>query len=740
MDYREFIQLDLPVAVAIVSCGADWRVEEANAEFTDVLGYTEKELRETRPQKMVYDEDYANLVSVLENVVRTHDNGKMQLRIVRPDGKTRWVEMRCSVLAHYDVKPYVVLFLWDIDEEKRREEHQKLLNQKYELMEQLSLEYPFDLDVENWTMLRSYRLMELRGQYDYSEQYFPVDEEVLTLCPPDQELFLKAMKEAATEEKTGSMDTRFNIHTENETPKYLWFRTYYKSIADHNGRITRIIGRSFNIDEDKNLQEEVRRDPLTKLLNKLEIQRETDAFLEGAEDGTHVLFLIDIDNFKGVNDNFGHTFGDTVIVDVANIIKSFFRNNDLTGRVGGDEFLVLMKNTTLEKAKERAGNLGEALCKVYTGGSIHYRISASIGLAACNGGDGNTYSSLFEKADHAMYRTKQGGKNGYEIAGAKDVGMIRNGIKNIERRENMGAEDREFLAFSISLMAHAKNIDGSLNMLLNRITERYQLDLVMVFEDNTENDGMVMTNYFGNNFSFYGKSAFPKKSPSLKELQPGEYMIVKNSRSNFATGMGKYLKSTDTYNEKAPFSAVVGKFEYVGGCTGEVIYVSLDEERQWQPGELEIFQELTRMMAIFVSLRYRVTESREQISSIQKKDPLTGLYNQEAFREAVVEILAHSKPDEVYAIEYMDINNFGYINENYGYKVGDSVLKMFAQDIFVQEYFRAGCRLYSDFFLLLIADESQEKMIDRLHSRNKRFTNMQNHRYPNSVNKKNRRF
>lgn len=206
MDYREFIQLDLPVAVAIVSCGADWRVEEANAEFTDVLGYTEKELRETRPQKMVYDEDYANLVSVLENVVRTHDNGKMQLRIVRPDGKTRWVEMRCSVLAHYDVKPYVVLFLWDIDEEKRREEHQKLLNQKYELMEQLSLEYPFDLDVENWTMLRSYRLMELRGQYDYSEQYFPVDEEVLTLCPPDQELFLKAMKEAATEEKTGSMD------------------------------------------------------------------------------------------------------------------------------------------------------------------------------------------------------------------------------------------------------------------------------------------------------------------------------------------------------------------------------------------------------------------------------------------------------------------------------------------------------------------------------------------------------
>ena len=95
---------------------------------------------------------------------------------------------------------------------KDGEEHQKLLNQKYELMEQLSLEYPFDLDVENWTMLRSYRLMELRGQYDYSEQYFPVDEEVLTLCPRIRAFFF--FYERSCQRKTGSMDTRFNIHTE----------------------------------------------------------------------------------------------------------------------------------------------------------------------------------------------------------------------------------------------------------------------------------------------------------------------------------------------------------------------------------------------------------------------------------------------------------------------------------------------------------------------------------------------
>lgn len=98
--------------------GADWRVEEGKRRVYGCTWIYGKGTAGNQTTKMVYDEDYANLVSVLENVVRTHDNGKMQLRIVRPDGKTRWVEMRCSVLAHYDVKPYVVLFLWDIDEEK----------------------------------------------------------------------------------------------------------------------------------------------------------------------------------------------------------------------------------------------------------------------------------------------------------------------------------------------------------------------------------------------------------------------------------------------------------------------------------------------------------------------------------------------------------------------------------------------------------------------------------------------
>lgn len=732
MNYREWIQMDLPVAVAIISYGTKWKVEAVNAACAELTGYTECELKKHDSLEIVSQKDYSVLLQKLEKIIRTRQSDQMQLQIFRPDGEDLWVELKVAALTEYEVHPCLIAFLRDIQRELCNQKEKEILECKYALMEELSHEYPFDLEVNSWTMLRSRKLMELRGDYEYTDHYFPVEKEILTLCPPDQPMFLNAMKEAAQKEQSGCIDTRFNIRSGNETPKYVWFRTYYKSILGKNGCVERILGRSFNINSSKTLREEVRKDPLTGVLNKVEVQRETDAFLKESMDGIHVMLLIDLDNFKGVNDHFGHTFGDTVIVDSANIIKSNFRNNDLVGRVGGDEFLVFMKNTTMEKAIEKAEYLGNALCKEYTGAKLHYKISASIGLAICRSGDGNTYGSLFEKADHAMYRTKQSGKNGYEIANASDVGLITNDIKKIERRQNMDTQDREFLAYAISLMAHAKNIDGSLNMLLNRITERYQLDLVMVFEDHTFDHSMVMTNYYGKNYSFYGKSVFPVKGNILKNMQPGEYRVIQNTKNHFSEGLGMYLKTAEPLEEKEPFSAVIGKFEYVGNYTGEVIYVSTDEKRVWSQGELEIFQELTRMMAIFVSLRYRVDESREQINFIQQRDQLTGLYNQDAFRHVAREVLNDAKPGKVYAIEYLDINNFGYVNENYGYKVGDSILKMFAQDVMQQTYFCAGCRLYSDFFLVLIADEDRKTMVEHLLSRNKRFTNMQNHRYPNS--------
>lgn len=729
MDYKELMTANIPIASAIISYGEDWKIERVNTEFVKLSGYTERDLGGSGRDQLITEKDCYLFEETLAQAIATKMPADQVLRIRRKDQEIRWVAFRSSVFHYIDAVPYLLVVFWDIDHQKRKEIRQEILKKKYEMMERLSHEYPFDLDVKSWTMMRSHRLMELRGVYGTEDVYYPVDEEVRTLSPVDRKLFLDAMHEASLIEKSGSVDTRFNISKDGEAPRYQWFRTYYRSVTNAEGEIIRIIGRSFNIDMDKSLQEEVRRDPLTQLLNKLEVQKEVTRYIEENPNKCSVLFLIDIDNFKGINDNFGHTFGDTVIMDMAKLIQSQFRMNDIVGRVGGDEFLVFMKNTTVEKAEEKAKLLCHSLEKKYMGRKLHYRLSASIGMAVY-AKDGDNYRTLFEKADHAMYRAKQAGKDGYQLAQEEDCGPVKNTRHVIDRQEQISQDDRNFLAFTISLMAHARDLDGSLNLLLKRIAERYHLDMVAVMENAEDDSGMVMTNYYSNVFSFYDRSFIPGMHPMLKELKPGEYLIFDPQIAGIALPPEDSLSKSKVENNNN--TALITKFEYVGEKIGEVVYLSMDLNRQWKTDEIEMMQELSRTLAIFVSLRFRMDESKAQIRQIQKRDPLTNLYNQSAFRETAQEILRQADKNKIYALEYLDINNFGYVNENYGYKVGDSILKMFAADLSSQSYYNAGCRLYSDFFLVLLCDESKEQLEENLNLRNRRFMNMQNHQYPNS--------
>lgn len=730
MDYNELMGVDIPIAAAIATCGNSIKIEMVNAEFVRLFGYTERDLAQMGAENMISKQDIYLLEETVAQAVQGQRVADQEVRIRRKGHDFFWVQVRCSRLTYKNALPQLIFLFWDIHAQKSIELEQQLLTQKYEMMEKLSQEYPFDLDVPNWRMLRSRRLMELRGEFEAQDQYYPVDEEVKTLFLADQDLFLKAMYEATQTEVTGSIDTRFNVSAEEDVPCYQWFRTYYQSVKDDMGNIVRIIGRSFNIDRDKALQEKVRRDPLTKLLNKLEIQRVVTSYIEENPSSTNVMFLIDIDNFKGINDNFGHTFGDTVIMDVANLIRSQFRVDDFVGRVGGDEFLVFMKNTSVEKAKEKAQRLCGILSREYSGENVNYRISSSIGLAVYRSPK-DTYAGLFEKADHAMYRAKQSGKDGFELAGVEDVGQTRNEAIRIDKRELIDQKDQEFLAFAVSLMTHAKNLEGSLNMLLKKIADRYDLDFVAVFEEDEVEEHLTMTNYFARRKLITDNRIFSKMHMENVRIKPGQCVILTHEQ---LVNAGHVYPDEDGLEVKSnvSFSAVIGKFEYIGDRIGEVMYLTKNEQKQWSTSEMALFKELTRTMAIFVSLRFRMDESRAQIQKIQMRDPLTNLYNQESFRRQVAKVLAKADPDKVYAIEYLDINNFGYVNENYGYKVGDSILKMLATDVSSQPYFVAGCRLYSDFFLILAADESSEMLEMHLQKRNQRFTNMQNHQYPNS--------
>ncbi len=150
-------------------------------------------------------------------------------------------------------------------------------------------------------------------------------------------------------------------------------------------------------------------DQMTGLYNKMTIQSMIDNSLKNRGDGYNALLAVDIDNFKRVNDREGHQNGDEILKYVANQIKSSCRQNDLIGRIGGDEFVICMENLpTMSMARSKAQ---EILHKIKSGNDISGigTVSASIGLAFS---DSNVkdYNSLFQRADQALQYSKNNGK------------------------------------------------------------------------------------------------------------------------------------------------------------------------------------------------------------------------------------------------------------------------------------------------------------------------------------------
>jgi diguanylate cyclase (GGDEF)-like protein len=167
------------------------------------------------------------------------------------------------------------------------------------------------------------------------------------------------------------------------------------------------------MEKEKDHYEEISRlDGMTGILNKNAIEYYIKEYLE-IYSPIHKagLILIDIDNFKMINDNFGHMLGDTIIKRVAKTITKTFRSTDIVGRVGGDEFLVLMKGVkSKEEVMEKAEELRITFEKIFMEDQENLNISISVGVSMIENNNYD-YGQLFSKADQALYEAKSAGRN-----------------------------------------------------------------------------------------------------------------------------------------------------------------------------------------------------------------------------------------------------------------------------------------------------------------------------------------
>ena len=206
---------------------------------------------------------------------------------------------------------------------------------------------------------------------------------------------------------------------ENEDGIQEFLQLIKRPVRDESGRISGIIALINNVTDYQLLKAELEKraktDSLTGLLNKSAAQELIRMLLSTSrkEEERFALLVIDIDRFKQVNDGFGHAAGDSVLAEVGRIIKNSCRGPDVGGRIGGDEFIILMRNiNTAENALQLAGRISKQIEDAFPAEPC---VTVSIGISVCPE-HGSGYEELFRAADAALYEVKKNGRAAYRLA------------------------------------------------------------------------------------------------------------------------------------------------------------------------------------------------------------------------------------------------------------------------------------------------------------------------------------
>lgn len=170
-----------------------------------------------------------------------------------------------------------------------------------------------------------------------------------------------------------------------------------------------------NKQEEQKILNAARLDQMTKVLNRETAMEYIKRTLQRENDKLHALLMLDVDNFKALNDTLGHQAGDGFLIELANKLKKAFRDTDAVGRIGGDEFFIFLRDVPeISLIEKKAGDILGIVADAAKG-YLQVEVSGSVGVSLYPE-NGKTLEELYAKADEALYKAKRSGKNRYIFA------------------------------------------------------------------------------------------------------------------------------------------------------------------------------------------------------------------------------------------------------------------------------------------------------------------------------------
>ena len=372
-------------------------------------------------EKVLNPESAAELKEALNQIKTGAKTAVCLIQLQRADGKTAWNRVTLTNIFNDFGKPVRVIGMLEDVTENKEAELRYVKEKQYRAAMLADVRTIFEINVTKDSFSVEFGGKSEQRQLQLPQRFSEALPVVVAKCiySKDQELVLQNFSLnnllRCYQNKENSMV--FEYRSLDENGKKLWVANRVNLLKDPETGDIKAFSYIRDIDEQKRkelaLKYQSERDPLTGLYNRAAAERLITDFLKTEElsHGGHGFLIIDLDNFKGVNDNCGHLFGDNLLKQVSATIREVFRATDCMARLGGDEFAVFMKGArSKEHIVAKAKELVEAMRKIHLEENSDRTISSSIGIAFAPD-HGSTFEQLYQKADEALYYVKRTGKN-----------------------------------------------------------------------------------------------------------------------------------------------------------------------------------------------------------------------------------------------------------------------------------------------------------------------------------------
>ena len=732
--------MQMPIATLYVKHEQNDRIICANKDMLDFLLCNEEEF-ETIYSPSLYELFSANdelaVRTAIENGIASDADCRTECRIKDKSGNEKWVRIKVQFQRGEDNKGDMIISFFDIGEYKQvqsqmtkeREQYKQILNMNSNIF------FEYNVIEDTISFKNSSEDIKLAGQKIKGFRN--------RLINTKKVYFADKGKLLSITEQHGINEIDFRYVSIDGN--VIWCQVYALVVRNEDDYPVNIVGCINNIDKQKKEEEKhlekAKQDGLTKVYNASFVKRYINSYLmaEGRM-GMHAILIIDIDDFGRINNNLGSLFGDAVLINIADNLKRVLDTKDVVGRIGGDEFLVFIKNAyDSTKLDNKLTQISQIVKNTYIGDNNHDEITCSIGVTLYPT-DGKDYEKLFRNTDWALHQAKIAGGNrivyydktedNYDKDISGDKYYNNYSIANNSRR-HMDGYDREITAFAFDIMSRTKDVNSAIKLILDRVGKQLDVSYITIYECDF-NSNTIMSTYQWN------QEGVRKRDKECIDMDEGVYeSYIKRFEASqlFCAGDTSKLAGTYVFSEvlennyiKAFMQSAIYENDKIMGC---VSVSDTSKTRKWTKSERDSLATISKVVSSYL-LKMRASQRMEErLNHIKNYDSLTGLSTLHRFKKQVREVLENN-PDKNYVIVNTDFDRFKYINDTIGYDAGDELLRAFAEFISKEAVMNlCCCRVYSDDYLALFEYVDEETIVDYIEMMSAKFTSQIKKKYVN---------